>query len=234
MVGVGIDLEAHMSARPNEALARELGLEGHPVVGIVAKLSSVKGHDRFLRAAADVARSREDVRFLVVGEGSRRAELVRIAGDLGISGSIHFVGARDDVPSLLRLMDVFVLSSSSEGSPQAVAEAMAAGVAVVAPRVGGVPDMVEDGSSGLLVEPGDASATAGAVLEILSDPARGDQMGRRGRELARERYDIEGVVVEIERILAALLGAARTRTRGAGRGEAALDLGIPGGGGRGQ
>jgi len=209
ITGVGIDLERFSGSERDESLARELGLTGQRVVGIVAKLSAVKGHEHFLRAAREVLSARSDVRFLIVGDGPRRAELERMAADLEIADATLFLGARDDVPALLGLMDVFVLSSLSEGAPNVVMEAMAAGLPVVATRVGGVPEIVADGSTGVLVEPGDARALAAAVLELLEDQALAVLMGRSAASLARERFDINAVVRTVEQTLSGLVADAR-------------------------
>lgn len=204
-VGAGIDVERFAWAPPDTRLAAELGLAGHPVVGIVAKLSPVKGHEWFLEAAARVARERNDTRFLIVGDGPRRSELEGMAGALGLADKVVFLGARDDVPALLRLMDVFVLSSVSEGSPNAVMEAMAAGVPVVATDVGGVTDAVGGPSSAVLVPPHDADALARGVLGLLTDAGAAGAMGSAGQRIARERHDIGAVVRKVERMFEALL-----------------------------
>ncbi len=213
-------------------LARELGTDGHPVVGIVGKLSDVKGHEHFLAAAAVVARSLPDARFLIVGDGARRQELGRVADELGIADAVIFAGVREDVPRVLGLMDAFALSSTSEGTPNVLMEAMAAGLPVVATDVGGVPEVVERGSSGLLVPAGDGPAMGRALLEILSDPARACSMGERGRTLARESHDIAAVVTKVEDTFAALLRAAGGSRTGADRTSSELRLGQAGEAGR--
>jgi glycosyltransferase involved in cell wall biosynthesis len=219
-VGVGIDLDRFGKARANDGLARELGLAGSPVVGMVAKLTPVKGHEFFLAAAQRVAREHEGVRFLVVGDGPLRGRLEETASSLGLDGRIHFVGAREDVDTLLKIMDVFVLSSTSEGSPNVIVEAMAAGVPVVATRVGGVPELVRDGESGILVEPGDVDGLSRAMLALLTDPDLAARMGKLARSLAHERHDIAVVVKTVEDTFTKLLSASR-RTRREGGPESA-------------
>ncbi len=210
-VGVGIDLSLFEDAEPSEDLAAELA--GHPVVGIVAKLSEVKGHRYFVEAAAEIARARPDVRFLVVGQGTRLERLRQKAVELGVGDAITFAGERSDVPSILKLLDVFVLSSISEASPNVIVEAMASGLPVVATNVGGIPAIVDDGSSGTLVEAKDAPALARAILELVNDPARAASMGSVGKSLARERHDINRVVRKMEDTFTFLLDEA-TRGRG--------------------
>ncbi len=208
-IGVGTDLERILRATPAEELKRELGLGESKVVGVVAKLSPVKGHGHFLEAAASISKADGDVRFLIVGDGPERKRLEREAGELGLSERVHFIGVREDVPAVLKLMDVLVLSSLSEGSPNVLLEGMAAGVPVVAMRVGGVPEVVEDGVSGLLVDPGDAPALSNAVLRLLNDADRAREMGRKGLAIAVENYDINQVVARVEDVLSSLLERAR-------------------------
>lgn len=204
-VGAGIDVGRFAWAPPDERLAAELGLAGHQVVGIVAKLSPVKGHEWFLESAARIARERADARFLIVGDGPRRSELEGLARALGVADKVVFAGARDDVPALLRLMNVFVLSSVSEGAPNVVMEAMAAGVPVVATDVGGVSDAVGGPSSAVLVPPRDADAMARGVLGLLADAHAAGAMGSAGQRIARERHDIAAVVRKVECMFEALL-----------------------------
>jgi glycosyltransferase involved in cell wall biosynthesis len=213
-VGVGTDIERIEAAPPADGLRRRLGLEGRKIVGIVAKLSRVKGHMHFLEAAAFVSKAHGDVAFLVVGDGPERERLEHAAADLGLSAKVHFVGVRDDVPSILKSIDVFVLSSTSEGSPNVILEAMAAGAPVVATRVGGIPDLVAEGESGLLVEPGDSASMARAIKRLLADGDGARAMGERGRQLARERYDIDAVVRRMEDAFDSLLESARSARRG--------------------
>jgi L-malate glycosyltransferase len=204
-VGAGIDVDRFAWAPPDARLAAELGLAGHHVVGIVAKLSPVKGHEWFLEAAARIARERPDARFLIVGDGPLRSELEGTARALGLADKAVFVGARDDVPALLRLMDVFVLSSVSEGSPNVLMEAMAAGVPIVAANVGGVSDTVGGTSWAVLVPPRDADALARGALGLLSDARAAGAAGSAGQRIARERHDIGAVVRRVESMFEALL-----------------------------
>lgn len=233
-IGAGIDTIRFAGADPDEELSRRLGLSGRRVVGIVGKLSPVKNHRLFLDAAAAIAAVRDDVEFLIVGDGSLRAELEDRAAAPGLEGRVHFVGAREDVPSILKLLDVFVLSSRSEGMPNAVMEAMAAGLPVVATGVGGVPEIVDDGVTGILVADGDVRRLTDSVLGLLSDPARAELMGSAGGELARERYDVRAAVRRVESAFDALLRAAegrRVEVRSRGGAESAAG-GSPEGGGK--
>lgn len=206
-VGAGIDADVFAGARPDERLRKELGLDGKRVLGTVGKLSAVKNHMLFLEAAAAVASRRENVEFLVVGAGRLGPELRERAIELGLGRRVHFLGEREDVPSILKLLDVFVLTSRSEGVPNAVMEAMAAGLPVVATRVGGVPEIVVDGTTGVLVDEGDSEKLAEAMLGLLDDPARAELMGNAGAQIARDRYDVGAVVTRVESAFGALMCA---------------------------
>ena len=210
-IGAGVDTELIGAAASADGLVREYGFEDAPLVGCVGKFTEVKGHEHFVRAAALVLAKRPDARFILVGDGPRRAMLEELVEELDVERAVRFAGARGDVPGILKALDVFVLPSISEGLPNVVLEAMAAGRPVVASNVGGVPEVVESGSNGLLFEPGDPEAMASSVLRLLDDPALAQQMGRVGETLARERFDIGVVVGRLEETFEELLptGGAR-------------------------
>jgi glycosyltransferase involved in cell wall biosynthesis len=185
---------AEVAARRGEGreLRRRLGLEGVPLVGIVARLDRVKGHGLFLEAAARVASVRPDVRFPVVGGESMAVdcgyadELRGRAAALGLGDSVLFTGHADDAIPWLDALDVAVISSVSEAGPLVLGEAMALGRPVVATAAPGAGDVIEDGHTGLLVPPGDPAAMAGAILRVLGDPGLAERLGRGGREHAGE------------------------------------------------
>lgn len=213
-LGAGIDVDRMAAGQPDEGLRRELRLDGLRVIGCVAKLSRVKNHALLLRAVARVSQVRHDVVLMLVGDGALRGELEELAAWLGLSGRVLFLGERTDVPSLLKLMDVFVLSSTSEGLPNAVMEAMAAGVPIVATRVGGVPELVTDGVTGLLVPPQNEESMARALAELLDDPGAASRMGRAGQEKVRRECNIDTSVRVFEEVMMLLLeGAHGSRPR---------------------
>jgi glycosyltransferase involved in cell wall biosynthesis len=174
------------------------------LIVVVARLVPAKDHGTMLRAFARVRAVRPRARLLLVGYGVLREELEQLARDLGIAGDVVFTGMRSDVTDLLAAGDVAALSSREECAPQALLEAMAVGVPVVATAVGGVPEMVESGSTGLVVPPEDPDALAGAVLGLLEDPARRAALGRAGRRAAAERFDETTAVRIAERHLTTL------------------------------
>jgi len=166
---------------------RRLVTSDGPVVGVVGRLVPEQGIDVFLRAATLVSAVVPAARFVVLGEGMLRSELERRAGALGLGDSVLFTGHRTDAANVIAGLDVLVVPSRSDGSPFCVAEAMAAGVPVVASSVGGLPDLVEHGGSGLLVAPEDPEGLARALVSLAMDPLGAREMGRRGRQLAAAR-----------------------------------------------
>jgi glycosyltransferase involved in cell wall biosynthesis len=131
-------------------------------------------------------------------------ELAELVKRLGLS-YVHFLGWRQDRLELLRLMDIFVLPSLSEDAPRSIMEAMALGVPVVATRVGGIPSMLDDTATGLMVEPRDPPALAGALLKLASEPELRREMGQRARVTARERYSVRRTVAETQNLYTTLL-----------------------------
>lgn len=184
--------------------------EGARLVGVVARLHPVKGHDLFLRAAAALLGGPPDlpdVRFLVVGAGepAYRRELEALAARLGLGPRVAFLGERADVPALLAGLDVAVVPSRFEGFSLSVLEAMACGVPVVATAVGAVPEIVVDGANGLLVPGGDAVKLAGAVGALLRDRALAGRLARAGLETAG-RYTVEAFARRTEALYRELAG----------------------------
>jgi glycosyltransferase involved in cell wall biosynthesis len=168
-----------------------------PVIGTVCRLvEPKKGLSVLLHALGRLAQQSATPRcqLLIVGDGPALDHLRRLSDQLGIAPWVVFAGMRRDVPSLLPLMDVFVLPSAYEGFGISIIEAMAAGRPVVATAVGGIPDIVVHGETGLLVPPADPAALASAVDTLLTNPRKAATFGARGRERASERFSIEAVV----------------------------------------
>ncbi|MBX5492925.1 MAG: glycosyltransferase [Chloroflexi bacterium] len=205
-IPLGLDLERFLAPTPRGALRRELGVPADaPLVGIVARLVPIKAHDDFLRAAALLHRERPDAHFAIVGDGERRPALEGLAAELGLAGCVHFVGWRRDLPAVYADLDVVCLTSLNEGSPVALIEAMAAARAVVATAVGGVPEVVQDGASGLLVPPRDPGALASAVGRLLAEPGHAAMLGRAARAAVYPRYSAQRLVQDIEALYTRLL-----------------------------
>jgi glycosyltransferase involved in cell wall biosynthesis len=203
----GISLEAVRGSQSPDSLKAELGVDEGPVVGTVAKLRPVKGVRYFIEAAAMIHARHPSVKFLVVGDGSERERLRSLASRLGLNGHIILAGARDDARDLLGLLDVFVLPSLSEGMPWAVLEAMAVGLPVVATRVGGVPELVDDGRTGYLVEPRDAESISDSVCKLIDDPDAMRQLGSAGRKRAKTEFALDKMRRDTEELYVRLMEA---------------------------
>jgi glycosyltransferase involved in cell wall biosynthesis len=177
----------------------ELGIPPDaPVIGTVSVLRPQKALDVLLRAAKILVEEFPGLRVLIAGEGDRREALEELARELGLQDTVMFLGVRTDVPDVLVALDVAVSSSDFEGSPLSLMEYMEAARPVVATRVGGVPDLIDDGEQGLLVAPQDPPAFADAVAQLLRDPDRARAMGERGRERRRTEFDIDVMVKRLE------------------------------------
>jgi glycosyltransferase involved in cell wall biosynthesis len=209
----GIDLERFRPRPRDRALMERFCIsETTPVAGVVARFSPEKSLDVLLRAWALTLNQAPGVRLLLVGDGPLRAKLETLAHDLGISGSIIFAGVQKDVPAYLSLCDCFVLTSSRESFPLAAREAMGMALPVIAPRVGGCPEVVDDGWTGLLARPGDAPAFAGALSSLLANRPRAQALGRAARAKAEREYT-NGVWVDAnERVFLQMVAGVEPRT----------------------
>jgi glycosyltransferase involved in cell wall biosynthesis len=190
------------------AVKRELGGEGRfPLLGTVARLTPQKGLEVLLQALPAVRSRFPDLLWVVLGEGELRPELESLARRLGLEDHVRFCGQRRDVPAALLGLDLFVLPSLFEGLPLALLEAMASGTPVVATRVAGSSEVIEDGVNGRLVPPADAPALAEAIVGLLDDKEFAQRLARRGQDTVRQRYSIGPVAEEYERIYGELLQA---------------------------
>jgi glycosyltransferase involved in cell wall biosynthesis len=197
----GVDLVRYDHTDPCCTLREEYGLpEAAQLVGVVARLEAEKGHPTLLDAWPAVVRRVPNARLLVVGEGSRREELEAQAAALGITEWVVFTGRRDDVPAVTAALDVAVLPSYREAQGLTILEAMALSRPVVASAVGGIPEVIEDGRTGLLVPPHDPEALAAAITRLLTDHAYADLLAKGGHDLVHERFCLERMVFAIEQI----------------------------------
>jgi glycosyltransferase involved in cell wall biosynthesis/protein-tyrosine-phosphatase len=188
----GVELSRIRPTRDRKEVRRELGIDfATPLIGAVGRLSPVKGHAHFVRAARLIAEKEPAARFLIVGDGPLRSELESCARRLGIGDACLFVGARQDVYDLVAAMDVFVLPSVDEGIPMALLEAMALETPVVATAVGGVPEVVAHRATGLLVRSGDEPGLAEASLELIRDPRLARALGARARGVVEAAFSHE-------------------------------------------
>ncbi len=208
----GISADAFATAQRSVRLAREGEIPAHdiptvgiptvgiPTVGLVGRLAPEKGVDLFLRAAALVREQIPTVRFLVAGDGPDRAVLEALRVELGLESSATLLGRHEDMPGFFASLDLLVSASRQEGLPIALLEGMASGLPVVATRVGEVPEVVESGRTGLLVEAGQPEALAAAIIQMLGDPERRMGMGMRARTRVQEEFSAQRMTSDYLRV----------------------------------
>lgn len=205
----GIDVARFKGLQSTGVVRALLGIPDEaPLIAVFARLNPLKGLEFFLEAAASLSGQFKDARFLIVGDSispEYRDELEGKAEALGLGTRVFFTGFRTDIPELLSEVSVLVLPSLAEGLSNVILEGMAAGVPVVATRVGGNPEIVEDGVSGLLVPPRDASSLVEAIGSLIADPGRREAMGRAGQKLAIERFSLEATLARTEELYERLL-----------------------------
>jgi glycosyltransferase involved in cell wall biosynthesis len=205
---------------------RELGLDPTaPVIATVGQLRAQKAIDVLIRATEKLAPRFPSLAVLVVGYGFEEPALRSLVSELGLQDVVRFLGRRDDVPDVLAAVDVAVCCSDFEGSPLSVMEYMAAGKPVVGTRVGGIPDLIDDGVHGLIIPPRDVAALADAIARLIEDPERAKAMGIRGQERQRAEFSVESLVRRIEELYEELYmatGRAKRELRTAPRARASV------------
>jgi|TARA_B100001964_G_scaffold233764_2_gene291489 glycosyltransferase involved in cell wall biosynthesis len=212
VIPLGLNLDPFLRCEDLRGQLRaELGLQPDtPLVGIVARLVPIKAHEVFLKAAAKVCARFPQSRFLLVGDGERLAELQLLVERLGLRDRVLFLGWRQDLDRVLADLDLVVLTSRNEGSPVCLIEAMAAARPVVATRVGGVADVVDDGITGCLVDADKPEDVANAIVELLGDENRRRAMGEAARQRV-PRFGIDRLVSDMDRLYGNLLTERETQ-----------------------
>ncbi len=211
----GVDVERF--AGRGSAFKSELGIAPEaPLVTTIGRLTEQKGIDDFIQAAAKLHHAARGTHFLIVGEGALRPDLGAQAEQLGLGSAITFLGFRSDVPDILRATDLFVLASRWEGMPNALLEAMAAGVPAIGTRVEGTEDVIQDGETGLLVAPRDPRALAEAMKSLLTDRDRAQTLGRAAREHVRTHFSLDAMVHRHEDLYERLLAGNVPSSRSSG------------------
>lgn len=191
------------ASRPHSQyqIRRELGVNlDAKLIGMVARLQPVKGHRFFIDAAASVLRDQPNAHFVLAGDGPLRLEIEDQAARLGISDRVHLLGDRADVAELIQAFDLLVLASLHEGSPNAVMEAMAAGVPVVATAVGGTKELIIEGETGYLAPPADSAALADRIAFALSDDDNRAEIASAARRRINAEYGMDRMVNSVERL----------------------------------
>jgi sugar transferase (PEP-CTERM/EpsH1 system associated) len=192
---------------PTQAEARRrLGLPGTTtIMGAIGRPRPVKGYRYLIDAFAQLAPSHRELNLLLVGNGAERTALVEQARQSSLADRVIFLDDQTDIPALLPALDLLVAPSLWEGMPMVVLEAMAAALPVVATRVGGTPDVVVDGKTGLLVAPADVTLLAHAIERLLQDPSLRQQMGRAGRARVERNFSIEQNVAQTQALYEQLM-----------------------------
>ncbi len=181
----GINLKRFTGATPSPDLMAFKN--DAPLIGLVARVTEGKGHHLLLRVAKELTAGKPSPKFVFIGDGPLEAELQKLASELGVTANVRFAGRRGDMPSVYSALDMFVLPSSNEGMPISVLEAMASGTPVIATRVGAIPSVVTDRSTGLLINP-DATELTGAINELLSSPTLRSTLAQNAAKFVRDHY----------------------------------------------
>ena len=191
----GVDLNVFKPAINNTRKARKF----ISVCGI-SRLHPTKGFKYLLEAAPKILERFPNTRFIIVGDGPAKKDLMEYAKSLSIEGSVEFSGTRMDIPAILSAADILVHPSIREGLSLSVIEAHAMGIPVVATSVGGIPEIMSDGLSGILVGFGDADALAKAIVSLIENPDERKRFGENGVRIAQEKFDINDAVQKIEEL----------------------------------
>ncbi len=183
IISNGVELERFNNHKDPSYIYREFNIDpGCKIIGTVGRLTEEKGHIYILQATVKIMEQYPKVVLLIVGDGPLRNELQERVEDLGIRDKVIFTGMRSDTPELYSLMEFFILSSITEGLPVALLEAMASKKPVIATEVGAVPKVIQDGHSGLLVEPKDVEGLSKAIIDLLENPDQAAYLALNGYE----------------------------------------------------
>lgn len=206
----GVNLDTFNPAQTDGAVRGNLGIEPRaPLIGVIGRCVPQKDQETFLRAAALVRYEAPEAHFVIVGHGPLRQELRRVAGTLALDGCVHFLDPQVNVQAIMASLDLVVVSSRYEGCCNVILEAMAMAKPVIATAVGGNPELVLHGQTGLLVPPADPQALAEAMRSLLADPGRAQSLGRCARARAEEQFTLERMVQETTQVYERLLATAR-------------------------
>ena len=213
LIPLGFNLDRLLAVSPEDREAARASFQIPQeaiVVTTVGRLTAIKQHTLFLEMAGRLAKQSDRFMFLIVGDGELRAALETRARELGLWSRVRFLGWRGDLENVYGATDIFVLTSRNEGTPVALIEAMAAGVASVSTDVGGVRDVVAGPHLGSLVPFGDAAALADAVIALADAPAKRAEVGLAGRASVRERFHASRLLEDISTLYWQLLGIGGT------------------------
>ncbi|MEW6410247.1 MAG: glycosyltransferase family 4 protein [Nitrospirota bacterium] len=215
VIPLGLELEGFFSASSKSSgykgkFKDSLGISMEaPLVGIIGRLVPIKGHRYFIESAKMVLSSKgqgaRDVKFVIIGDGELRKELEDYTRELGIGDSVIFTGFRSDLHEIYSDLDIVVLSSLNEGTPVSVIEAMAAGKPVIATEVGGVPDLIKNNRTGIIIPPCDSRAIADAIVRLLKDKELREFLGNNAQREVYPKYSVDNLVANINSLYTSLL-----------------------------
>jgi len=197
----GVDEEEFKDLPEGERVKRELGLSpDQKVIGMIARLDPIKNHWCLLRAMQRIAREFQNVVLLIVGDGPLKEELISMIRDYGLQGRVFLLGARDDIPRILTAIDIFVICSKSEGLPMTLIEAMASGKAIVASRIGGIPEIIKNKINGILVSSGNPEELAESISSLINKPELMEELGLVAKKTFCSRFTLQSMVQSYEDI----------------------------------
>lgn len=185
---------------------RQFGLKDGPVIGIIARLSSVKGHKFLIEAFSKVLKEKPAAQLFIAGSGPEEKKLIDLVNNLGIAKNVIFQPPVSDTTKPLSVMDIFVMPSIQEGLGLSIIEAMALGKPVIATDVGGISTLVKDRKTGLLVPPHDPDKLADAILNLLEDKLMRQKIGLNAKEYVRENFKLEDMASKVENVYREVLG----------------------------
>lgn len=170
----------------------------YPSVGMIAAFNQFKAQEQIVLAAPRILKSYPDTKFILAGEGETKKRVIKLITSLGINANFDLLGDVKDVRQILSKLSVFVLASHTEGLPVSILEAMALGLPVVASKVGGIPELVEDGITGILIEPNHPEEFAAAIIQLLSNSEKAKRMGELGRLRVQQEFTLEKMTQKLE------------------------------------
>jgi glycosyltransferase involved in cell wall biosynthesis len=210
-----VDIEnfdpAHIAKEKKVNLRKELNItEDDIVLGSVGNISWVKGYENLIMSMGTLKKKYKKLKLIIVGkilstQAGYYKDLKRLVSSLGLERDVYFLGIREDIPQLLSLMDIFILPSITEGTPLSIIEAMSMKLPVIASRVGGIPEVISDGKTGLLVTPRNPDEITDAVLNLLEDSKKRKEMGTRARKIAKNKFSLEHCVRGHEKLYKRLM-----------------------------
>jgi glycosyltransferase involved in cell wall biosynthesis len=198
----GLDLNDYQGYNQNQLAEykKQIGLKNGPIIGNIARLSSIKGQDYLIRAMREVTVRFPSAQLLFVGDGKIRKDLINLSNNLGLGRNIFFIPSVRNTSSVLAVMDIFVMSSIQEGLGFSIIEAQASGVPVIATSVGGIPELIEDNKTGILIPPGDSTAIAKAIISLLENKQLAEKLAQNAKVNIRDKFSLDKMVDKTEQL----------------------------------